>query len=295
MSGISGFIGSHVAELALNNGFEIMALKRPSSDLRRCSGFHERIIWVTEDSLQDEFVQFGPDIIIHMAWEGISALERDNWTLQLKNLALFIKLTELCRHVSATKFISFGSQAEYGNIQGRVSETTNPEPNNAYGVTKLAAQRALQILCEKDKIEWYWLRVYSVFGPREDKNWFIPMVITSLLKNIPLKLTECEQRYDYLYVKDLAGMILKIVEHPVNRSGIYNISSNGSKSLRTMINEINLIVGSESEIFFGALPYRDNQAMHIEGDTTRYKNIFGEYDYTDLNAALKTTIDYYRI
>ena len=295
ISGATGFIGSHIAELMLEQGFEVMALKRDISHLWRCSGFIDRIIWTNEDVWESEVIEFCPNIIIHLAWEGIDASDRENWEKQFNNIQLIFKLASICKLVSVKKFIAFGSQAEYGLINGRVNESVNPEPNNAYAVAKIAAQKALKILCEQNGVEWYWLRIFSVFGPRESKTWFIPMMITNLLDNVECRLTGCEQQYDYIYVRDLARMILTVLNNTYNHSGIYNISSNGSKTLKSIITEINQIVNSKSKITFGAIPYRKNQSMHIEGNSELYRNTFGPFTYTDLNTALKETIDYYRL
>ena len=295
ISGATGFIGSHMAELAVTQGFKVMALKRNNSNLWRCADFANKIVWVDDDNWEDKAIEFGPDIILHLAWEGISSADRENWEMQFNNLQLLMKLMRISKVLPVTKFIAFGSQAEYGSIEGRINETIIPEPNNAYGIAKLAAQNTLKLFCEQNEIEWYWLRIYSVFGPREDKKWFIPMVINNLLNDIDLKLTQCEQQYDYIYVKDLVEMVFKLVKNDNNQSGIYNISSDTSKSLKTIISEITQIIHSNSKVTFGAIDYRRGQSMHIEGDCSRYQETFGKYSYTDLNFALKTTIESYKI
>jgi nucleoside-diphosphate-sugar epimerase len=294
ITGITGFIGSHLAELLLSEKYEVMALKRERSDLWRCSEFADRILWVTEESMETSVANFRPDVILHLGWSGINVADRSNWEVQMSNLPTFLNLLRIAKETSVKKFLAFGSQAEYGPAEGRVSEAFQPNPDNAYAVMKLTAQKMLEVFCKQHDIEWYWLRIYSVYGPKEDKNWFVPMVITNLLNGLPCHLTKCEQQYDYLYVKDLAGMILEVVRTDADFSGVYNISSNQSKSLKSLIIQINEIIRSESVISFGSVPYRQNQSMHIEGNSERFNTTFGEYSFTDIKSALTETINFYR-
>jgi nucleoside-diphosphate-sugar epimerase len=294
LTGASGFIGSHLAELLIKQGFQLMALKRSNTDLWRCEGFLEQIIWIDEKSLGHALTEFKPNVIIHLGWTGINHIDRENWELQFSNFEMLFDLIRIGKLISVQKFIAFGSQAEYGWIQGRVDETIVPRPNNAYAVAKIATQQAIQIACEQNRIQWYWLRIYSIFGPREDKNWFVPMIINNLLNDIDCKLTGCEQQYDYLYVKDLAKMVLTIIDGLEDRSGIYNLSSNSSKSLRSIVTRLNEMIPSSSTISFGEVPYRINQSMHIEGNSDLYNKVFGEYPLYDFDRALEDTINYYK-
>lgn len=293
ITGAAGFIGSHITEHLLAQGFKVMALKKNSSNLWRCDGFRKSIHWIADEDWKEQVIKFKPDTIIHLAWNGISPAEREDFEKQFFNLQLLFDLIGIAKTVSTKKFIAFGSQAEYGSIEGRISEATQPAPFNAYGVAKVAAQKSLEISCAKSGIHWYWLRIYSVFGPKENANWFIPMMITNLLKDEECKLTGCEQLYDYLYVKDLAKMVLAIVNKDGNHSGVYNLSSNHSRSLKSIINDINEIIKSKSTISFGAVPYRPNQSMHIEGNSDLYNKTFGERPFSNINSALKDTIAYY--
>jgi nucleoside-diphosphate-sugar epimerase len=293
VTGAAGFIGSHITEQLLEEGFEVMALKKNSSNLWRCEGFIHSIHWIAGEDWKEQVIEFKPDTIIHLAWNGISPIDREDFEKQFFNLQLLFDLIEIAKIVSLKKFIAFGSQAEYGSIEGRISESTQPAPINAYGVAKLAAQKSLEISCAKSGIHWYWLRIYSIFGPKEDVNWFIPMIVTKLLKDEECKLTGCEQLYDYLYVKDLAKMVLTIINKGENYSGVYNLSSNHSKSLKSIVSEINEIIKSKSIISFGAVPYRQNQSMHMEANSERYNKTFGEHPVANINSALRDTVAYY--
>ena len=75
-----------------------------------------------------------------------------------------------------------------------------------------------------------------------------------MLNNEEINLTRCEQRYDYLFVKDFCKSIILLLNS--ENSGIYNLSSNNSVQLREILLVIKDILKSKSKLNFGALEYR---------------------------------------
>jgi nucleoside-diphosphate-sugar epimerase len=145
---------------------------------------------------------------------------------------------------------------------------------------------------EQNNLEWYWFRLFSVFGPKEGNNWFIPFLIDKLSKNEVLNLTFCEQKYDYLYVNDLATCLFNVSHTKENHSGVYNLSSNSSLKLKNIASLLSAKMESKSKINFGAIPYRENQVMHMEGDSAKFIKIFNPI-YTLFEKALNSTIQFY--
>ena len=93
-------------------------------------------------------------------------------------------------------------------------------------------------------------------------------------------------------MKDFALMINKIVTKSVS-SGIYNISSSQTRTIRSLIENIRDFVKPEFRLNFGALPYRDHQSMHMEGNIAKIFSQIGEIEFTDFNVALHNTLNYY--
>lgn len=296
LTGATGFLGSHIAESLLTDKYEILALKRTISKYDNLSFTHS-VLWVDIDTLgwEKRVVEFSPSIIIHTAWIGVSSEGRDNWNDQLENIDFMTQLLELARLCGNCKFISLGSQAEYGNFSGKIDETYPVNPTNAYGFVKVSAQRMLQSFCEIHNICWYWLRVFSVFGERESDKWLIPNVIKAILQGEEkIDCTFGQQRYSYLYVKDFAEAVKKIVKSDGNYSGIYNISSNHPIKLRTLLEMIKEKTNPNFQLNYGALPYRSGQSMHMEGDASKFQSQFGDIVLSDFENKLEKTINYYK-
>jgi nucleoside-diphosphate-sugar epimerase len=297
LTGATGFIGSHLAEAVLAAGYELVALRRTSSDLRRLVDVQTQVKWVNSDDAdwKAQLLAYQPEIFIHAAWLGVSAGQRDDWPSQLTNLDFTLQLLELLAQGPLQQVIALGSQAEYGVFEGRVDEDHELRPNSAYGAVKLATLQVVRTFCETRGLAWYWLRVFAVFGPREDQHWFVSHVITSLLAaEKPLEMTPGEQRYDYSYVRDLAVAVCQVLQAELKQSGVYNLAANSATSLRDIVKATQEIIGSQAKVRFGAVPYRDGQVMHMEGNSNQFERVFGPIIRTPLSDALAETIAYWR-
>jgi nucleoside-diphosphate-sugar epimerase len=296
ITGGSGFLGSAVIANLINREYEILAAKRIDTNLYRCLKFQNKIQWVDVDdnSFIQEVVAFNPEIILHSAWTGVSSIERQDWNLQMKNFELLNKILEIGKQIKLKKILVLGSQAEYGNINQKVDEFYTNNANDAYSACKLASQLIIKTFCDQYNINWYWLRVFSVFGPGEAENWFIPLIIIKQLNNEDMDLTACEQRYDYLYIDDFAAMVTKVVASDYAPSGIYNICSGQSTSLKTIVEIIMEHISSKGKLKIGVLPYRPNQSMEITGSNDKYNVTFEPVEKTLLSNAISNTIAYYK-
>lgn len=295
ITGITGFLGSHIAENLINNGSQVIGLKRIDADIWRCKEFKDKIIWVDIDEdgfFKEELEKYLFDSIIHGAWIGVGSDSRDNWNEQSKNIPFLVSLLDVAKIVGVKKFIFLGSQAEYGNINGKISEDHKTTALNAYGSIKLACLEIVRTFCETNEISWIWLRLFSLFGEKEDKNWLIPSLVTSMLANKQMDFTLGEQKYAYLYVKDFAVILNKISNMPVE-SGIYNISSNKTITIKSLIEDIRNFINPAFILNFGALQYRKNQSMHMEGDILRLCSQIGDVEITDYKIALQNSLNYY--
>jgi len=298
ITGVSGFLGSNIAKDLIAKNFQVIALKRSTSNLQRCISFSKQVKWIDCNNITDaeaEIRNCKPEILIHAAWGGVKAYERDNWVKQEKNLSFMTSLLEIIKKTEIKKIISLGSQAEYGNFEGFIDESHPCHPNNAYGANKVCASFILKTFAEQNDMDWYWIRLFSVFGPGEDKNWLIPYTIENLLNKKNTAFTPCEQEYDYLYIEDFTSGIIKIIKDESHSSGLYNMSSGQSIKLKDILCFLeNIISPNEKLLQFGALPYRPNQVMHLQGNSDYFFNTFHFRPQVDVFAGLEKTVNYYK-
>lgn len=296
LSGATGFLGSHLAEVLSNSNYRVLALVRNTSDLCRLHEIkNDNIILINlhEKNFKENIQNYSPNIFVHAAWQGVGAKERNDEAIQSKNMFFTTEMLNLANELGIKKIISFGSQAEYGNFEGRINEQAICKPNSEYGNAKLAALNALKSFCNANTINWFWLRIFSLYGEREGDEWLIPSVIKNILANKPMDLTACEQRYDYMYVKDFAKAIIKVLETECE-SGVFNVSSNSSIRLKNLIEEIRKNLNPKAVLNFGALPYRSNQVMHMEGDSSKFIQTFDVSLNGNFEKKLEGVVRYYK-
>ncbi len=298
ITGATGFIGSNIAFQLVEMGYSVYAIYRTSSSFEKCLYFKDRVHWINIDDLnwKNTVKEIKPDQLIHTAWNGIEALQRNDWELQMKNFWFSKELFDLAKECSIKKVIAFGSQAEYGRYEFPVTEETVTKPDDAYGAIKILTLNYLRSLFSETDQEWYWVRVFSIFGENENSAWLIPSVISKLLRNEPIKLTACEQSYNYLYIRDFVSQIHELIDFQENRSGIYNLCSSRSIKLKDLLFQITESLGLSPDLLqFGTIPYRKGQNMYIASDNSKFQKIFNPANGSEnITEGLLKTIEFYK-
>ena len=297
ITGITGFLGSHIAENLIQENFIVIGLKRKNADCWRCKEFSDNIIWVDiDDDFEDQIIKLNPDIFIHCAWSGAQADSRDLEDLQLENLSFLKKILAIVSKCNSPRFIGLGSQAEYGFLDEAAIETQGPKPHNLYGSVKVEASKIVQECCDQNEIKWYWLRLFSFYGPKESTQWLIPHVITSILEEKShIDLGPCSQKYAYLFVKDLAHYMTLLIQKKDCPSGIYNISGDEIYELKELLLKLKgCFKNSNTTLKFDVLPTRANQSTIIKGSMRKFHTQIGSIKQTSLETGLTETINYYK-
>ena len=295
LTGASGFLGSHLAQELAANGFRVIALVRSKSDLWRCNEFEGgKLVFLNGDAkdCRSSLQKYKPSILIHSSWQGVAPAEREDADIQARNIQYTTWLLNLARELNIKKIIAFGSQAEYGYFDGRINEEAVCNPVSAYGNAKFTALGALRSFCEDHSVNWFWIRLFSIYGTRENREWLFPSVIINARNNFPMDLTKCEQKYDYLYVKDFCRAMIKMLETEC-ASGIFNLTSNSSTQLKGMIETIRNMVNPDAVLNFGALPYRQNQVMQMEGDSSKFNKQFSFKIKSTFEDNIRQVVNYY--
>lgn len=292
LTGITGFLGSNIAEFLAENGHEIIAIHRSTSSRELCGAFGDKVKWINTDEInwEETVINAKPEVIIHAAWLGVTHEERDSWESQLLNLDFLKTILFIAQKCGSKQFISLGSQAEYGAFEGKIDESQACKPYHAYGCVKKVCAELVKQFCTYHHIKWYWLRLFSFFGKGESERWLIPSLVKNIMTTDHMDFTAGEQKYSYLYVKDLAYAISLIIEKE-GLSDIYNISGSSLLTLRNLIEKIRDNLSPGFQLNFGKLPYRQNQPMLMQGDSAKFIKEFGVFEVSDFDVSLNSTIE----
>ena len=207
-----------------------------------------------------------PSFIINLA--SIVTAERDLSLfdgLISSNLKILLNLYDRFKGDDSLRlFIQFGSSEEYGYKGSPFVETQRERPNSPYALVKQLTTNTAIMLYDNYGFPTMVVRPGNLFGPGQNKSKFIPYVIEQLRKGEPLNVSPCEQRRDFIHVDVFSLDIHGLLKHADRVVGqIVNVSSGQSISLRQIIDFYKEALHSTSEINYGALSYRENEAMDL--------------------------------
>jgi len=220
-----------------------------------------------------------PDYIINLA--SVVTAERDISLFDVlisSNLKILLNLFERFKDDSSLKLlVQFGSSEEYGSEGSPFVETMRESPNSPYALVKQLTTNTAMMLCRNYGFPVTVVRPGNLYGPGQNPTKFIPYVISRLRDNLPLDVTPCEQKRDFIHVDDFSYAIMGILRNSSKCIGeIINISSGESISLRNIIEKYRKELSSTSEIHYGAIPYRENEAMDLRCDISKLNRLIHE-------------------
>lgn len=226
VTGASGFIGSFIVEGALEKGFQTFAGVRARSS--RAYLQDERIRFVeldfTDDTrlaeqLQNHRAEHGAfDYVVHCA--GATKC-RDKADFDRVNFEQTRRLVDtLCRlDMVPRRFLFISTLSVFGPVHDEsyepIRESDTPQPNTAYGRSKLKAERYLQSLPD---FPYLIFRPTGVYGPRE-KDYFL--MAKSIKGHVDTAVGFRRQDLTFVYVKDIVQALFKSIECGVNRRAYF--------------------------------------------------------------------------
>lgn len=234
-----------------------------------------------------------PDYIINLT--SVVTAERDMSLfdkLISSNLKVLLNLYNRFKDDDTLKlFVQFGSSEEYGSEGSPFKESMREYPNSPYALIKQLTTNTAIMLHSNYGFPTMVVRPGNLFGPMQDKNKFIPYIIGQLKKGLPLNVSPCGQKRDFIYVDDFSYLIKRLLCNYCHCIGkIINVSSGDSISLKEIIEDCKSQIASSSTINYGALPYRENEVMDLKCDITLLSEIVGEKINLNIKNRLKELI-----
>lgn len=276
ITGAAGFIGTQMVKIFLEKKYIVYALINNcnSSSIEKLHSISSDIIIMDKLGVGYDFPRF--DYIFNLATVGISP-SYDNIKLICDvNIKLSCELVDFAKENKARLLIQFGSCFEYGD-HGDVllSEKMECVPESLYAISKSSATQLTIAYSMLKSVKLIVVRPFGVFGEGEGINRLAPSVIDSCIKGRRIATTAGNQIRDFVDVKDVALTVAMLVEsEKYIPYDIYNICSNHPVSVRSFIEEIIEVCGFDRKLIdFGAIPYRNNEAMIFAGDNSKLQNI----------------------
>ncbi len=248
VTGAAGFVGSHVCDHLINNGYDVVALDDLSGGFE--DNVNPKAQFVTGsindvDLINKLFSEHQFTYVFHLAAyaaEGLSHfIRRFNYT---NNLIGSINLINASINAGTVKcFVFTSSIAVYGANQLPMKEDNTPQPEDPYGISKLAVEQDLKSAHEMFGMDYIIFRPHNVYGERQNIGDPYRNVVGIFMNQIMQgkKLTifgDGMQTRAFSHIDDVAPVIAKSIEIPEAYNEVFNIGADKPytvKELATLV------------------------------------------------------------
>ncbi len=250
VTGGAGFIGSHLVDLLLSKGCEVVVIDSLATGRR--SQIPDKAVFLQGDVCDAELLAKalpGCDVVFHLA--AVSSVQ-DSLDRPIEvhntNLTATLALLEAAVRHKVSRFVFSSSAAVYGDTGGEpVREDMIPKPMSHYAVQKLASEHYCQVYHRLHGLETVCLRYFNVYGPRQRVDSPYSGVIAKFIDAAraaqPITIFgDGEQTRDFCHVKDVASAnYLGATQDSAKvAGGVFNVGT----GMSTSVNELARLVGS---------------------------------------------------
>ena len=297
VTGATGMVGATLIDQLLKNDIQVTGLVRPSS-LRMDNLSANPNLTVIECDIDNllslkNVLEKDYDTFFHFAWNGTYGESRQDIRLQIQNIKDTMDAVELANITGCKTFVGAGSQAEFGYVQGKISDDLPKNPTTGYGIAKLDACRMGRLLCEQYGMRHNWGRIVSTYGPKDNPYTMVMSSIIHMLNGERMKFTKGDQIWDYLFSDDCARAFYLIGEYGKHGKA-YTIGSGKTQMLKEYILEIRDIINPDLEIGLGELEYYPNQVMELCADISDLTQDTGFIPRVTFYDGIQKTVEWYR-
>lgn len=303
VTGAAGFIGSHLCERLVNDGWQVIGIDCFSNyyprvlkeanltTLRTRPSFcliENNILNVPFDTILGEI-----DVVFHQAGEpGVRNSWGENFRIYTENNILATQhLLECVKKYQIKKLVFASSSSVYGNSDLLpMKESHLPKPYSPYGLTKLAAEHLCQLYYENEGVPVIGLRYFTVYGPRQRPEMAIHSFIHQIMNNQPIQIYgDGTQRRDFTYVDDIVRANLLAAASPI-KGEVFNVGSGHPVELIEVIRMLEKIIGNQANLNFANKQKGD--VKETFADISKITGMLGFTPIFDLEKGLRNQVKY---
>jgi len=292
--GGTGFIGYHLAKQSLKKGWQVTSISsKPPKKIRYLSKVKYIRCDITNKKLLETRTNNNFDYVVNLGGYIDHSNKKKTFSSHYngcKNLA------EIFLNKSLSSFVQIGSSLEYGSSNSPQKENIKcnlKSIKSTYGKAKLSSSIHMINLFKKKKFPVTVLRLYLVYGPKQDINRFLPTIIDGCLKNKKFPSSKGDQLRDFLYVDDAVEAIIKSLINKNTRGQIINLGSGKPKLIKNVIEKVKKISkGGKPQ--YGMFKLRKFDIQKLYPSIEKVKNIINWKPKISFEKGIRKTINSYR-
>jgi UDP-N-acetylglucosamine/UDP-N-acetylgalactosamine 4-epimerase len=304
VTGGAGFIGSHIVDRLLDEGFKVRVLDDLSTGEIKNLAAHQNkksFHFIEGDIRNFDVVTKavkGVDAVIHEAALVSVTRSVENPLLSHEiNLMGTVNLLKACKEAQVKRFVLASSCAVYGDTKTLpIHENLEPKPLSPYAAHKLAAEKYAQKFHKMHGLETVSLRYFNVYGPRQKYGPYsgvISIIVNRFLENkAPIIYGDGTQTRDFVNVKDVVEANMLALSKKKAVGEVFNISTGKAITINKLTETIQKIMDKTTLEPIHAEP-RPGDIKHSYGDITKAKRKIGYKPRVRLKQGLSELVKSY--
>lgn len=301
ITGASGFIGSNLTRKMLHSKNNVSIFVRKESNLWRLQDILSDLDMYTVDMNNLESTstivrKIKPEYVFHLAAYGVYPFQKDltSFTNNISCTVNLMQSSESCGSVK--RFVNVGTSAEYKPKSTPMKETDMTEPVTPYGITKLAQTLFAQYFANQHDLSTTSLRLFSPYGPHEQRGRLITDIMFSLIHKTKLELFSPSSVRDFIYIDDVIDSIQKAAKASNVNGEIFNIGSGRFHSVKEVVEIVCDITNTKLDVSWGSEEKKRSfdSGTIWQADIKKAKRLLGWEPMTSLRDGLCKTLTWFR-
>ena len=279
ITGGGGFVGAHVAEYFVANGWDVVVLGNGSRPNKKMlPGITVIRGRVGDRALLEKLFSPGLDGVIHLACSTVPTSSNDDKVTDVRtNLVESVELFECCVQYKIPKLVFASSGGAIYGIPERlpIPEDSPTNPICSYGIVKLALEKYLELYHCLHGLNYVSLRISNPYGPGQDpdrKQGVIAVFAAKMLQHMPITLWgKGDSVRDFVHVRDIARLFYLAMTS--KEQGVFNAGSGMGVSINDLIGMMSAELNVIPNII--RLPARDSDVPATVLSCRKVKQSFG--------------------
>lgn len=301
VTGGAGFIGSHLVDRLVGDGYEVLAIDDLSSGrpANLNSSAHLEELEIGDARLSEILSSYAPDIVFHAAAQiSVSLSAREPATDARTNILGTLNVLDAIRNAPGAPakfvFVSTGG-AMYGEPEQLPAPETLPAlPGSPYGASKRSIEIYLPVYEQLFGVRHTTLRLANVYGPRQDPHGeagVVAIFSRAMLADNPVTIFgDGNDERDYVFVGDVVEALVRATSS--EGAGPYNVGTGRGTNVNTLFGMLAELCGYERGASHG--PPRSGDIGKISLDASKINRDLGWVPQTNLIDGLASTVAWFR-
>ena len=316
ITGSTGFIGSHLVKKLVDK-YQVIALVPPSDIGIRSlpKDVHVEYAGLEDFDLVKKIIsKYEPKVIVHLgaitpvrySFENPDIYQKVNYLATINLVESAIKVKDFEKFVFASTEETYGWQP----VKKPFTEDLSLHPDSPYAVSKVAAEKYIQMMTRAFGFPAVILKACNTFGRKNEKGYIVEYIITEMLKGNSPQLGTPEAVRDLMYVDDHVNGYLKAVQFELPKSRerkktleknpiafTFNIGNGFEFTVKVTAQKIAKMIGFKGEIKTGFpkdYPWRPSVAPYLSLNASYAQKILKWKPEVSLEEGLQKTIDFWK-